>query len=130
MNKKTFILWLRGYFTTIDRSKPIDQILTELMNEIEELDFQISEKVIEKIIEKEIQPIIFPCPDDKKKPLYPFPVITMYGCPSPNYPYPDYSSWKSDFDMCFAKYIEGINGSSTVDISKATSKNDSSSESQ
>lgn len=76
MKKQDFILWLRGYFAGVDKTKPIEDIINELFEKIEQLDINITEKVIERIIEKEYP--IFPSPDNCRT------IMTMYGCQTPN----------------------------------------------
>lgn len=76
MKKQDFILWLRGYFAGIDKTRPIDDIINELFEKIEQLDINITEKVIERIIEKEY-------PISPNVPYPQFPIVTMYGCITP-----------------------------------------------
>lgn len=84
MKKQDFILWLRGYFAGIDKTRPIDEIINELFDKIEQLDINITEKVIERIIEKEYP--IFPNtnPYTNQNPYpYGYPIVSMYGCVTP-----------------------------------------------
>jgi hypothetical protein len=83
MKKKDFIFWLRGYFTSIDKTKSLETIINELINEIQNLDINMTEKVIEKIIEKEINKSPF-SPYNPYTPInpnpYDNPTVVMYGC--------------------------------------------------
>jgi len=76
MKKRDFIFWLKGYFASIDKTRPTETVIDELINEIEKLDINMSEKTLERIIEKE-----YP---QNPMPHFPLGITSMYGVLTPD----------------------------------------------